>query len=121
MKGSEENKIELLESIANEIAEQNRLTRISLTNNFIQAATSSLYKQGKNEKGEPIVLAPTEEEQAAYEKSVAAIEFALSDHMGKIDEEEIKKIQEQAQAEIKKEEKIEGEAIEKKEGDQNVP
>jgi hypothetical protein len=94
-----------LQAIANEIAEQNRLTRISLTNSFMQAATSQLYKQGKNEKGEAIILAPTEEDQAKYDQLVAGIEFTLSDHLGKIDEEKLKEMQAQAEAEAEPEKK----------------
>jgi len=108
-KPAEHAKLDLLEAIANEIAEQNRLTRISLTNSFIQAAAAQLYKQGKNEKGESIILAPTEEEQEKYQRLLAGIDFNLDDHLGKIDEEKLKEMQ----AEAEKEPEV-------KEGDQTV-
>lgn len=93
MKGHEDNDLILKQAIANELAEQNRLNRLSLVQTFVQGAASSLYTQIKGEDGKVYTVPPDENKKLDYKEELLAIDHTLADHLGLIEEDSIKEFE----------------------------
>ena len=73
-------KEEVLLMIANELAEQNRLTRINLKSKFLSNAMRLLYKTATTDDGKTIVIPPDEKTKKEYDEEIEAIEKEFSDN-----------------------------------------
>jgi len=73
-------KLKTLNEIANELAEQNRLTRIELKSKFLSNAMRILYKTATTEDGKTIVIPPDEKTKKEYDEEIEAIEKEFSDN-----------------------------------------
>jgi len=87
---AEGQKLDILLSIANEIAESNRLLRLDLEMKYKGYARERLYKVYSDGKGGKIRIPPEEKDKEEYKLEMEAIIKEFSDHA--VEEESVENI-----------------------------
>ena len=80
MKYKYDEKKEVWTDIANELAEHNRIARLSLRKDFVNQAYRRLYRRHKDADGIEHVIQPEDKQKAEYKEELEAINEELTDH-----------------------------------------